>query len=51
MWNTGTPCGMAAGTQRATPDRSGRFVLAATVLVAIVVFLWLVATLSAAAFR
>jgi len=41
---------MAAGTRRATPARSGRLVLAATVLVAIVAFVWLVATLAAAAF-
>jgi hypothetical protein len=42
---------MAAGTHRATPDRNGRFALVATVLVTIAAFVWLVATLAAAAFR
>lgn len=41
---------MAARAQHATPDRNGRMVLAAMVLLGVVAFVWLVATLAAAAF-
>jgi hypothetical protein len=38
------------GTHRATPDRTGRVVLTAMVVLAAIVFLWLVATLAVSAF-